>query len=389
MITRDAAPHLLELARLYSALAIFGPRQSGKTTLCREAFPQHAYVNLEAEDARTFARDDPRGFLSSFTDGVILDEVQNVPELLGYIQESVDREKSPGRYVLTESQHFALSSSISQSLAGRVGVLQLLPLSYRELQRFESSPDELCDVLWSGGYPRIFDEGLPAHQWLRDYFSTYVQRDVRQVANIGDLTTFSTFVRLLAGRTACEQNLSQLGADAGVSHNTARSWLSVLETSLIVTRVPPFVSNLRKQWVKSPKIYFLDSGLAAYLLGIRTPDELRNHPLRGAIFESWVASELLKTRLHSNQEIRLHHFRVNRGVEVDLIVDEGPVLKPIEVKSGATIHSDFFRGVERFRELFSEDAREVQGSVVYGGDDSRSRSSVAVVPWNAVSAIVS
>lgn len=383
MIDRDARPHLLRLAELYSVVAVFGPRQSGKTTLCQQAFPKHDYVNLEAEDARSYAQQDPRDFLRAHSGGVILDEVQNVPELFGYVQEEVDRERCPGRFVLTGSLHFALSERISQSLAGRVGILQLLPLSLNELRRFPDAPTDLLEVLWHGGYPRIFNEGLPADQWLRDYFTTYIQRDVRQVMNVGDLNSFSTFVRLLAGSTSCELNLSRLGTDTGVSHHTARSWLSVLETSLLICRISPFFANIRKQLVKSPKIHYLDSGLVCYLLGIRTAEELRHHPLRGAIFESWVVSELIKHRAHGNRELRLHHFRVNRGVEVDLIVDDGQLLRAIELKSGTTMQDDFLAPLEQLGRLFEKDARTLEQFLVYGGEEQQKRRGITVLPWSA------
>ncbi len=296
MIDRNITPQLRALAGHYPVVALTGPRQSGKTTLCRAVFPDRPYVSLEALDLRAFAQEDPRGFLAEYQDGAVLDEIQRVPGLLSYLQTEVDERPEPGRFILTGSQHLGLSESIAQSLAGRCGLLTLLPPSLDELTRFPNAPDDLYTLLWQGAYPRIYDRGIPAHQWLADYLATYVQRDVRQIVNVGDLQTFSGFLRLCAGRSAQEVNLSALGADAGVSHNTARAWLSVLETSFVLHRLPAWHANLRKQLVKAPKLHLFDSGLLCYLLGIQEPAQLRLHPLRGAVFESWAVAEVYKAQ---------------------------------------------------------------------------------------------
>ena len=254
MIPRTLEQKLLELAGYYPVVVVTGPRQSGKTTLCQIAFPGKTYVSLETLDTREFAISDPRGFLAQYADGAIIDEIQHVPALLNYLQSDIDARPEPGRFILTGSQHFGLSQSISQSLAGRCGILVLLPPSLEELRAFPSAPADLFSVLWQGAYPRIYDRDIPAHQWLADYTTTYVQRDVRQVINIGDLQVFSGFLKLCAGRTGQEINLSTLGSDAGVSHNTARAWLSVLETSYIIHRLPAWHVNVRKQVVKAPKL---------------------------------------------------------------------------------------------------------------------------------------
>ncbi|MFN0059876.1 MAG: ATP-binding protein [Planctomycetota bacterium] len=368
----------------YPVVAVTGPRQSGKTTLCRHTFPDHAYVTLEAQDVNAYARSDPRGFLGEFAQGAILDEIQNAPELLGYIQERVDRDPARGRFVLTGSQHFGLTAQISQSLAGRVGIARLLPPSFDKLSRFKNAPADLFATLWSGSYPRIFDAEIPPEQWLRDYFSTYVQRDVRQVMNVGDLTTFSTFVRVCAGRTACEANLSGIASDVGVSHHTIGAWLSVLETSFLTLQIPSFHANVRKKSIKAPKMHFVDSGLVCWLLGIRSPTELRHHPLRGAIFESWVASELYKLFAHSNLDPQIHHYRAARGVEIDLILDAGAKLGLVEVKSGATIDSSYFKAFEAFRESGEFSNKTIETFLVYGGVAAQSRTSTAVVPWRSI-----
>jgi predicted AAA+ superfamily ATPase len=390
MIPRKLEPKLRELAGYYPVVAVTGPRQSGKTTLCRAVFPEKPYLSLEAIDLREFAHDDPRGFLAEYADGAIIDEIQNVPELLSYLQGEVDERTEPGRFILTGSQHFGLSQSLAQSLAGRCGILVLLPPSLEELSAFSKAPDELYSVLWQGAYPRIYDRDIPAHQWLADYIATYIQRDVRQIVNIGDLQNFSGFLKLCAGRTAQEINLSALGSDAGVSHNTARSWLSVLETSYIIYRLPAWHANIRKQVVKAPKLHFFDSGVVCYLLGIREPQQLRHHPQRGAIFESWVVSELFKTSAHSGWKPNLFHYRETRGLEVDLIIDQGEQLDAIEIKSAAPVSSDFFTNLRRFADRMGsvDDPRTIAQTLVYGGDESQQRSHARVASWRHIKSLM-
>ncbi|MDE3032670.1 MAG: ATP-binding protein, partial [Acidobacteriota bacterium] len=270
MIQRNLLPVLLRSAELYPVVTLTGPRQAGKTTLCQQAFPDKPYASLEPLETRAFAQEDPRGFLAQFPSGAILDEVQQAPDLLSYLQVHVDRNPAPGQFILTGSQHLGLSQAISQSLAGRTAVLHLLPPSLEELRRFPNPPDSLFDTLFAGAYPRIHDRSIPPSRWLSDYLATYVQRDVRQVLNVGDLVTFTTFLRLCAGSTAQELNLSRLATDAGISQPTARAWLSVLETSFLGFRLPPWHTNLRKRRVKAPKFHFFDSGLACHLLGIQS-----------------------------------------------------------------------------------------------------------------------
>lgn len=390
MIPRTLESKLRTLAGCYPVVAVTGPRQSGKTTLCRAAFPDRPYVSLEALDVRDFARDDPRGFLAEYRDGAIIDEVQHLPELLSYLQTEVDERPDPGRFVLTGSQHFGLSDSIAQSLAGRCGLLVLLPPSLDELRAFPSAPADLYELLWQGAYPRIYDRGIPAHQWLADYTATYVQRDVRQILNVGDLQAFTAFLRLCAGRTAQEINLSALGSDAGVSHNTVRAWLSVLEASYVVHRLPAWHRNLRKQVVKAPKLHFFDSGLLCYLLGIREPGQLRLHPLRGAVFESWVVAEVYKGQVHRGVEPSLFHYRETRGVEVDLLITRGERWQAIEVKSGETISKEFFKNLERFTaaDQPAEPSGPIEPLVVYGGDRSQQRSQGRVVAWRDLPQLV-
>jgi predicted AAA+ superfamily ATPase len=383
IIARNLAAPLRQLADTMPLVAVTGPRQSGKTTLCRQAFPDKPYVSLEPLDVRDYAANDPRGFLQEHEEGAILDEIQRAPDLLSYLQEEVDTRPEPGRFILTGSQHFGLTEAISQTLAGRIAILNLLPPSLDELMRFGELPDDLWTLVWTGAYPRIYDRGLDPGRWLADYATTYVQRDVRQVLEVTDLEAFMTFLRLLAGRTANELNVSSLGSDAGITHPTARSWLSVLETSFISLRLPAWHESLRKQIVKSPKIHFVDTGLACHLLGITQPDQLRHHPLRGALFESWVVSEVTKSRVHKGLPERMFHFRTAKGLEIDLLVAEGERLTAVEVKSAATVASDFFSPLRR---LAADVQRrlphlEFDGRVVYGGVVGQHRSDTTVIPW--------
>lgn len=382
-------PRLERLAQRMPVVAVTGPRQSGKTTLCRAVFPHLAYVSLEPLDVREYAETDPRGFLGRYGGGAVLDEVQRAPSLFSYLQEAVDRDPTPGRFVLTGSQHFGLTDAISQSLAGRISLLHLLPLALDEVGRFEGAPSGLWETVWAGGYPRIHDRGLDAGEWLADYVATYVQRDVRQVLKVNDLDTFTTFLRLAAGRTAQELNLSSLGGDAGVTHNTARSWLSVLEASFVVFRLPAWHRNLRKRVVKAPKLHFVDTGLACHLLGIREPDQLMLHPLRGALFESWVAAEVLKARRNRGRPADLFHLRQDRGLELDLVAEAGQRAYGVEVKSGATLAADFFAGPEAFVQRVQEHAPHLEGipRLVYGGERGETRLGIEAIPWRDIQAV--
>lgn len=383
VIDRNLAAVLLHRTRHYPVVTVTGPRQSGKTTLCRTVFPDRPYVSLEGMDVRAYARDDPRGFLREYRRGAVIDEVQRAPELASYLQEAVDEDPEPGRFVLTGSQHFGLSDAVGQSLAGRVGVLHLLPPGLDELARFAAPPQGLLETLWTGAYPRIHDRRIPPDVWLRDYFATYVERDVRSLRNVTDLEAFSTFVRIAAGRTASEVGLSALASDVGVRHNTIRAWLSVLEASFLVMRAPAYRSNLRKRQIKAPKLHFLDSGLACHLLGIRSAGELRHHPLRGAIFESWVASEVFKAVTHRGELPRLCHYRA-AGTEVDLVMDLGARFVLAEAKSGSTVAPRFFGGMRRLGGELESAGFAVERRLVYGGGVRQARSGVEVVPWNGM-----
>jgi len=383
MIERLLQPRLLDLATRYPVLTLTGPRQSGKTTLSRMAFPDRPYVSLENPAQREFAQEDPVAFLARYRDGAIFDEVQRVPQIFSYLQGLVDEDPRPGRFLLTGSQNLALVDGVTQSLAGRTTLTELLPLSLTEIRRFPDPPADLDTLLWQGGYPRIYERSLPAHEWLADYTATYVERDVRQLIQIGDLLLFQTFLRLCASRTGQILNLSSLANDCGISQPTARSWLSVLEASYIVFRMPPFFANLGKRLIKAPKLYFYDTGLAASLLNVETPRQLGVHPLRGALFETWVVAEVAKAHLHRGHRPRLAFYRDRSGLEIDLILEKGTELVLVEIKSAQTPSSQPFSAFERFATALTgqEAPRIARRIVVYGGEESQERSRGEILSW--------
>ena len=384
---RLLARPLRRLAGRHPVVTVTGPRQSGKTTLCRAVFPRTPYVSLEPPDQRELARDDPRAFLARYPKGAVIDEVQRVPELLSYVQERVDHDRRAGQFILTGSQQLGLVAAVSQTLAGRTALLQLLPLDLTEIQRFPKPPVDLWTLIWTGGYPRIYDRRLPADEWLSSYMATYVERDVRQLVNVTDLVAFQTFVRLCAGRVGQLVNASALGADAGITHPTSRAWLSVLETSFITFRLPPLHRNVTKRLVKTPKLYFYDTGLLCWALGIRTPQQLEAHPLRGAIFECWVVSEIMKYHTHRGVIPRFSFFRDQKGHECDLVIEQGDRVMAVEIKSGQTVASDTFAALSRV----VDDLRAAPGGaidvapvVVYGGRESHHRTAARQLSWRDI-----
>ena len=381
LISRDLSPHLARAAAQLPVVTLTGPRQSGKTTLCRAVFPRHPYVTLEAPDVRAFATEDPRAFLAQFPDGAVIDEVQRVPELLSYLQGIVDDDPSPGRWILTGSQNLSLLESVSQSLAGRTAMHHLLPLTRGEAVRFPRHPKSLEEALLVGGYPRIFDRNLDPADWLRSYVATYLERDVRTISNVSDLTTFQRFLELCAGRTAQLLNYSSLANDCAISQPSAKAWTSILEASFVVFHLPAFHANLRKRLVKMPKLYFYDTGLACWLLGIRTPEQLRSHPLRGSIFETWVVSEIVKHRINRGETGGLSFYRESNGAEVDLVIDQPARITLVEAKSGATPSSSFFEGANRVRRHLGKLPRPCEVAVVYGGDQFQQRAEGRLIPW--------
>jgi hypothetical protein len=389
--TRDMIPRVLESAlrqmtRKFPVVTVTGPRQSGKTTLCKATFPDKPYVSLEAPDVRSYAHEDPRGLLSQYHEGAVFDEVHRAPDLLSYIQVLVDERRGMGRFILTGSAHFGLLHSIGQSLAGRTALLHLLPLGLEEVRRFPNAPGELFDLLWRGSYPAIYDRSLDPGEWYPSYVATYLERDVRNLLNVGDLMAFQTFLRLCAARVGHLLNLSSLGSDTGITHATAKSWLSVLEAGWIAWRLMPLHANVSKRLIKTPKLHFLDSGLVSYLLGIRSPAQLRDHPLRGVVFETWVASEILKARTHRGLAPAMSFFRDRKGTEVDVLLELGRSWLAVETKSGQTVAEDFFAGLKAFEALSKSmrPGRGVRDLVVYGGDLAQVRSGAEVLPWRDV-----
>jgi predicted AAA+ superfamily ATPase len=384
MVNRDAEPRLKMLAKQFPAIVMTGPRQSGKSTLCQKVFPQLPYTTLESPDVRAFALEDPRGFLKQFPKGAILDEIQNCPQITSYLQEIIDQDSAPGRWILTGSHNLSVMESTSQSLAGRSAVVHLLPLSRSEVVEFSNYPMTLNETLLTGGYPRILDRKLRPADWLSSYVATYLERDVRSLSHIGDLVTFQRFAQLSAGRISQLLNLSSLATDCSISQPTAKAWASVLEASFIAFRLSSYHGNVSKRLIKMPKLHFYDTGLAAWLLGIRDVSQLDVHPLRGAIFESWVVSEIIKQRFNRGEASGVYFFHDKAGLESDVLVQGRKTLKLVEVKAGQTISSDWAANNQKIMGLFAKTKQAVSCVVVYGGSARQERNGVTYLPWHAI-----
>lgn len=380
-IPRRLGDRLLAAARRMPVLVLSGPRQSGKSTLARHLFPQSAYTNLEDPEQRQFALQDPRGFLQAQKGAVIIDEVQNAPTLLSYIQVMVDEDPVPGKFLLTGSQNLLLMEGVSQSLAGRASIHQLLPLSLDELASEGKCPERYEEALLRGGYPRIWDLGLPSSEWLQDYINTYVERDMRQLIQVGDLMKFRQFLGICAGRIGQLVNFSEIGSHVGVSYHTAQAWLSVLETSYIVFRLPPWHRNYNKRIVRTPKLYFHDTGLACTLLGIRDTEALDWHFAKGALFENFIIAEMMKSRLNSGLPADLHFWRDSQ-METDLVWEKDGRLHAAEIKSSRTILSDHARSLLHFRKVSGLEAD--RAFLIYGGDISRQGTDHGVRSWRNI-----
>jgi len=386
-MARAIEPRLRDLARGFPVLTITGPRQSGKSTLCRAVFAGKPYVNLESPDLRSEAIADPRGFLSRHPRGAILDEIQRAPQLTSYLQPMVDAEPEPGRWVLTGSQHGLLRDVVAQSLAGRNVPVELLPLSASETTAFPRATDDPWTTLQRGGFPPVWVRDVQPFDWLNAYVATYLERDVREIRAIGDLHAFHTFLRLVAARTSQTAEISAIATDAGIPASTARTWLSVLEATYAVRLLLPAVSNLRKRQVKARKLHLLDPGLACALVGIRTPEELAVHSMRGAIFESFVHSEACKWRHARRPDAVLGYFRDDHRNEVDLVVETGRTVVLVEAKSGQTAQGEWARKLTALAGRFTDGPsgpRAVRMLIAYGGERATMLDGVEFVPWNRV-----
>jgi len=377
MIERNIIYILQKMAAKMPVLSITGPRQSGKTTAARMCFPDYDYVNLENPDTLSAAQADPRSFLTGFKSGLIVDEVQVFPELFSYIQTISDERNNPGEFILTGSQNFLLSAKIAQSLAGRVFVTHLLPFSIAELKRANFGMDDYAISLLKGFYPRIYDRDIEPHLFYPSYIQTYAERDLRQIINISNLFQFQKFMRLAAGRVGQLLNYSNIANELGVDLKTIKSWFSILETSFIVFFLQPHHRNFAKRLVKTPKLYFYDTGLACSLLGIRQISDLDAHWARGALFENMVIADLMKTYFNRGEIPLLYYWRDSAGNEVDCLIDAGGRIKIVEIKSSVTVAADFFKGLKYYKNL---DAA-AESFLVYGGDAGSFRNEITVLGW--------
>jgi hypothetical protein len=385
MIKRQLEDKIRKMARKMPIISITGPRQSGKTTLAKSCFPKHAYANLEDLELREMAENDPKKFLGRYKKGVILDEVQHTPKLFSYIQVFSDASGRTGEYVLTGSQNFSLMEKITQSLAGRVAIFHLLPFSCSELKksRLLKKDFEACTV--KGFYPRVYDKNISPMDFYSSYLTTYLERDIRQITSVQNLGDFQKLVKLCAGRTGQLLNYSSLAVEIGVNEKTVKQWLSILETSFIIFFLQPYHKNFSKRIVKTPKLYFVDTGLASYILGIKNEEQLFSHFALGALFENLVIADIMKNYLNKGERPQLYFWRDNTGNEVDCLIEDGPRLKHIEIKSAATIREEYFKGLKFLNKLSGASARN--NFLVYGGADSHERSSGNVIGWSDTAAI--
>lgn len=383
MIQRTAAIRLIKLAKTFRSVAVVGPRQSGKTTLCRNVFPKKPYVSLENPDILEFANSDPRGFLSQYRNGAILDEIQRAPHLFSYLQQVLDETKKKGLFVLTGSNNFLLQENITQTLSGRIAYLTLLPLSLRELKNSKKIKADYGWHILHGGYPEVIAKKINPADWYTSYINTYVERDVRQLKNISNLSQFIKLLRLCAGRTGQLLNLTSLSNDCGIDQKTVAAWLSVLQSSYIIYLLKPYHGNFNKRIIKTSKLYFYDTGVASSLLGITNAKQIATHAAKGALFENMIVSDLLKERFNKGVADNLYFWRDKTGNEVDILLDTAGKLTAIELKAGETISTDFFKGLEYFSSLKTN---TVQKIVIYGGKQEQERSNdIIVKPWDKYS----
>ena len=381
MIQRIAKDKLKDLAAKFKAVAVTGARQTGKTTLVKQVFKGKPYLSLENPDTRNFALEDPRGFLESYPAGAILDEVQRAPILFSYLQEILDNTKVKGLFILSGSNNFLLQQNISQTLAGRVGYINLLPFSISELAKAKLLPDDDDQIMLKGFYPPIYDQEIPPMDWCPNYVRTYIEKDVRQIKNITDLIVFERFMKLLAGRSGQELINSALAVETGVDVKTIQSWIGILESSFIIYLLKPHFKNFNKTIVKRPKVYFYDTALVCYLLGIRNVLQLKTHPLRGSVFEGMVVTELIKQRTNAGLPVNIYYWRDKTGHEIDVIIDNGNKLLPIEIKSGKTFNSEFFKNIDYWCNLSGSD----KSILLYAGDQNQKRSNgKEILNWKQI-----
>ncbi len=379
MIPRIAEQTVHRLLKGFPIITITGPRQSGKTTLAKKIFADKPYASLEDPDKRLFAQEDPRSFLEQFPNGAVIDEVQRCPDILSYLQTVVDSDGRMGLFILTGSQQFGLLSGVTQSLAGRTAFLELLPFSLPELAKSNLLPPQANNLLHSGCYPPIYDRDISPQSWFSAYTTAYIERDVRQILKIQDLESFQRFIRLCAGRTGQLLNFSSLADECGITHNTAKAWISVLEASYIIFLLRPHHANFKKRLVKMPKLYFYDAGLASWLIGIRSADQLETHPLRGNIFEAFIIAELIKSRFNQGEKADLFFWRDSNGNEVDIIAEQAGKLMPLEIKSGKTLTADSTKGLNKYISLAVEAA--ISPTLIYGGSDSYKKQDIQIRSW--------
>jgi len=382
MIPRQLSNQILNDATKYPVISITGPRQSGKTTLVKSIFPKKKYTNLENFEDKDFALSDPRGFLTQSSNGIIIDEIQHIPELFSYIQVISDEQDIPGYFVITSSQNFSLLEKISQSLAGRVSVFTLLPFSMQEITKTDFQMQSLEEHMYKGFYPRLHDRNMEPSRYYNNYIQTYIERDVRNIKSIHDLNAFQTFLKLCAGRVGQLVNFSSLADDVGINHNTAKSWLSILEASYIIYLLKPHHQNFNKRLVKMPKMYFHDTGLLCVLLSINQEEELISHHLRGHIFENFIISEFMKVQLHRGLLPNLYFWRDKHGKEIDCIIEKGQQIIPVEIKSGNTISNDYFKNLKYYNDLADIDAKN--SYLIYGGDSNQDRAYGKVRSWRVL-----
>lgn len=382
MIARTAKERLLNLANTFRSVAVVGPRQSGKTTLCRSVFPEKPYISLENPDVLEFATSDPRGFLAQFNanNGAILDEIQKAPHLFSYLQQILDETPQTGLFILTGSNNFLLQENITQTLSGRVAYLHLLPLSLDEQKASNHTKSNYAWHIVAGGYPEVIAKDINPTDWYQNYISTYIERDVRQLKNINNLAIFTKLLKMCAGRTGQILNMTALSNDCGIDQKTVAAWLGILQSSYIIYLLKPFYNNFNKRIMKTPKLYFYDTGVACSLLGIKNAEQIAFHAAKGALFENMIVSELLKDRFNKGETDNLYYWRDKTGNEVDILSETEGQLTAIELKAGETISNDFFKGLNYFAAL---ETNAIEKVLIYGGNQEQVRSNgIVVKPWN-------